>query len=102
MPDFRTYVDNTIEILIDCELDQALTDPANLTVSVADSAGTKTVYVYGTDDEIEKLSQGRYKFFLETDREGNWKVKVKMWGGPYRQAATKDYIVTVEKTVFTE
>lgn len=102
MPDFRSYLGNTIEIDFDCLLDQVLTDPANILVKTYDPTGVVAEYTYGLDDEIEKPGVGQYKFFMETLVTGTWKVVIRLWGGPYRKAATKDYIVTVDKTVFTE
>lgn len=47
-------------------------DPDTVTLTVMDSWGSKTDYVYGTDSVMTRLSRGEYAGDITPDKGGRW------------------------------
>ena len=47
-------------------------DPTSLSVLIVSPSGTRTTYVYGTDDEITRLDTGVYRISIPCTESKGW------------------------------
>ncbi len=73
--------------------DGELADPTDVTVRVTDEAGTETEYEYGTDDEVERASEGVYFTDVTFDTVGDWQIK--FWGEGDIVASHEEFLIKV-------
>jgi hypothetical protein len=74
-------------------------DPATVTAYVKNPSSSITDYVYGTDPELKRSSQGKYYIEIDTTAApGEWQI---VWQstGTYQAAGQTKF--TVEATYFT-
>lgn len=55
--------------------DGDVADPTTVTVTVTEPDGTATDYVYDTDEEVVRDSEGAYHIDITIDAVGDWKTK---------------------------
>jgi len=56
--------------------DEVVHDPTVVSVTVLDPANSETTYVYGTNDEVVKLSVGIYYIEVSaTEQAGEWHLR---------------------------
>ena len=61
----RYFLGNTIDFTVTFTLvGGILVDPSTVNFSIIDPEKTRTDYVFGTDDELTKVSTGKYKVML--------------------------------------
>ena len=69
----KYYVDTTMRIEATfTEDDGDLVDPTTVTFKTMSPTRVETTYVYGTDDEMQRLSAGRYSADIVPDESGRW------------------------------
>lgn len=56
------------------------TDPDAITFRLYDPYGELTVYVYATDAELVRLSEGVYVVDIDAERAGTWKYRFEATG----------------------
>lgn len=66
----------------------AVVDPAAVSVSVRTPSGVLTTYIYGTDNEVSKVSTGIYQVSIALSEVGTWKWK---WVGTGTEKSAVDY-----------
>lgn len=77
--------------------DRALADPDSVIARVRAPDGTTTVYTYGVDAALLRLSTGHYSVDVTLTASGQWSFKFEGTGAV--TAADEDF-VTVERTAF--
>jgi hypothetical protein len=55
--------------------DGDLTDPTTIKFKSYDPCGEEVTYTYGTDDELQKESTGKYTMDLTPDKAGRWRYR---------------------------
>lgn len=65
-----------------------VTDPAGVSVVIRAPDGTKTTYIYGTDNELVRESAGVYHVLITLSQVGTYKWK---WTGTASEQAVVDY-----------
>ena len=71
------------------------TDPTTVECIVRDPEGGRTVYVYGQDDELQKVETGVYQLELTPDKPKRWYYAFKGTGAAQ---ATAEATFTVRET----
>lgn len=74
------------------------TDPSNIKCSIKSPTGTLTEYTYGHDDEVEKVSEGKFTCDVEVSEVGTYYYKWYGWGGI---EATEEGYFFVKESYFT-
>lgn len=69
-----------------------LIDPTGVTVKIGTSKGVKTIYIYGSGNDIIKLSTGVYVYDLELTEGGEWKYLWKSSGIGSAAVQNKFYV----------
>lgn len=67
-------------------------DPATVTCKVKNPAGTITTYVYGTDPEVVRDSQGNFHCKIDANSAGTWYYRFSSTGD-YQAAAEGEFVV---------
>lgn len=75
----------------------AATDPTTVTLKVRAPGGTVTTYVYETDEEVVKVSTGRFRAEIPVTAEGTWHYR---WEGTGDVTAAGEKQFNVRETVF--
>lgn len=75
------------------DIDNALTDPSTVTISVKSAAGDVTEYVYGTDEQLVKDETGLYHLDFTPDAAGDWYYRVESTGPV--TAASEGHVVVL-------
>ena len=73
-------------------------DPVTVECHISDPDGTKTSYVYGTDDELVRDETGLYHLELTPESVGEWTFR---WETTSPDTACRDRTFTVVETIFT-
>ena len=69
----KYYVNTTMRLTASfTEDDGDYVDPATVTFKTRSPASVEATYVYGTDDEVQRLSAGRYVADIVPDESGRW------------------------------
>jgi|SRR5882672_6566325 len=76
----------------------APSDPTAVTVEVQ-SPAADTLYTYGVNGQLTKVTTGRYLFRLPLDITGQWAFKPRGTGACI--ASTEDMLVEVSQSVFS-
>jgi hypothetical protein len=72
-------------------------DPGALTVKVKSPLGVVTTYVYGTDAQVVKDSEGNYHIDLDLDGQGVWSGK---WIGTGANKGSKKFNFKIDEDEF--
>lgn len=73
-------------------------DPNVVKLSVRTPGGTTTTYIYGTDDEVVRVSLGRFSSDIDADAAGTWYYR--WWSTGDGQAADEgEFIVNAAHAV---
>lgn len=75
-----------------------LTDPTAVTCVVKTPGNVETVFTYGADPELERISTGFYKLERACDEVGTWRARWKATGAV---VAVDEVSWTVESTTFS-
>lgn len=72
----KYYVNTTMRIeAIFTEDDGDYVDPTTVTFKTMSPTLVEATYVYGTDDEMQRLSAGRYAADIVPDESGRWRYR---------------------------
>lgn len=78
----KHYVNAPIRLTARLQDDAGNTyDPTTVTLKTKDPWGIEASYVYGTDDEITRISAGLYAGDVTPDKAGNWAYRWETTGG---------------------
>jgi hypothetical protein len=79
--------------------DGNLADPSEVKIKQRVPDGTETEFVFGTDSEVQRFSEGRYRFRPYLNAAGRWAVRA--IGTGLVEAAEETYL-TVRESVFID
>lgn len=65
-------VGGSTDVSVAFKVSSALTDPSTVTLWIKSPNGTETALVYGTDDEVERVSAGVYTSHVSLTAAGRW------------------------------
>lgn len=65
----------TVKIVQEVRVDNALIDPTTLICKVEDPTGTKVTYTYGSSAELTRLGLGLFKLRIAVAVAGVWKYR---------------------------
>jgi hypothetical protein len=71
--------------------DDSAVDPTVVKIGFTNPAGTSTVYTYGTDPEVTRVSAGVYRLLISADTAGRYHVRA--WSTGTGQAAESGTVI---------
>ena len=76
MPPGRKFVGANLRLRSDFTDDQGtLVNPASVQIYIMPPQGGQTLYVYDTDDEVDRLSTGKYYCDVVPNVSGRWRFR---------------------------
>ena len=95
----KYYVNTTLRITIDfIDDDGDDVDPTTVTFKTRSPAAVEATYVYGTDDEMQRLSAGHYSADIVPDESGRWQYRWESTGTG--KAITKEGTFSIQASTF--
>lgn len=89
----RIYPNSSARVTITfTDEDGNLLDPETVTFKLMSPCARSTTYVYGTDDEIQQLSEGVYGADVTPDKAGRWGYRWEATGPVF---ATEDSFIVI-------
>ena len=90
-------VGNSVDPTALFKVDGTATDPTTVTLRIKTPAGDESVLIYGTDDEVERVSAGSYRSHVSLTTPGRWVFR---WEGTGACEAAAESILDVTASKF--
>lgn len=91
------YVLDEVKFTSNWKIGTIDTDPITVKFYFIKPDKTPTIYVFGTDSELVKVSTGNYSVDLILSNEGIWRIR---WEGVGGAAASKEGLVEARQSSF--
>lgn len=96
----KIYTGTELELTFSILSDDVGVDPDTVTFLTIDPSGTKSTYVYGTDDEVGRTSAGNYYARIFPGSGGRWYYRWQTTGT--NKVVTKEGDFIVQRSPFVD